>query len=235
MPTGTVKWFNDDKGFGFITPDDQGADLFVHHSGINTDGFRTLREGARVSYESEAGPKGPKAVNVTPIYSSRRARRRGPTSPSSSTRAGAGSSSIVTSKLPLVRPLAARARPVEPGRDAVVDRVRAGLATAPGSRSARVPRRRCSVPGQPRVHVRGVAALRALVEHPDRPAESASSLPLVRWPNAIGALSPSGLVSTVTATLRSVSSSAVAHGHLQLDALGDVLARAGTTRRRPRP
>ena len=62
MPTGTVKWFNDDKGFGFITPDDQGADLFVHHSGINSDGFRTLREGARVSYESEAGPKGPKAV-----------------------------------------------------------------------------------------------------------------------------------------------------------------------------
>ena len=67
MPTGTVKWFNDDKGFGFITPDDQGADLFVHHSGINTDGFRTLSEGARVSYDSEAGPKGPKAVNVTAI------------------------------------------------------------------------------------------------------------------------------------------------------------------------
>jgi CspA family cold shock protein len=67
MATGTVKWFNDDKGFGFITPDDPGADLFVHHSGINTDGFRTLAEGARVSYESEAGPKGPKAVNVTPI------------------------------------------------------------------------------------------------------------------------------------------------------------------------
>ena len=65
LPTGTVKWFNDDKGFGFITPDDQGADLFVHHSGINSDGFRTLREGARVSYDSEAGPKGPKAVNVT--------------------------------------------------------------------------------------------------------------------------------------------------------------------------
>src|SRR3954464_1791520 len=62
MPTGTVKWFNDDKGFGFITPDEQGADLFVHHSGINADGFRTLREGARVSYDSEAGPKGPKAL-----------------------------------------------------------------------------------------------------------------------------------------------------------------------------
>jgi cold shock protein len=64
MATGTVKWFNDDKGFGFITPDEQGADLFVHHSGITSDGFRTLREGARVSYEAEAGPKGPKAVNV---------------------------------------------------------------------------------------------------------------------------------------------------------------------------
>ena len=60
MATGTVKWFNDDKGFGFITPDDPGADLFVHHSGINSDGFRTLREGARVSYDSEAGPKGPR-------------------------------------------------------------------------------------------------------------------------------------------------------------------------------
>jgi CspA family cold shock protein len=67
MATGTVKWFNDDKGFGFITPDEQGADLFVHHSGINTDGFRTLREGAKVSYDSEAGPKGPKAINVTPL------------------------------------------------------------------------------------------------------------------------------------------------------------------------
>jgi CspA family cold shock protein len=64
MPTGTVKWFNDDKGFGFITPDEAGKDLFVHHSAIVADGFRTLAEGARVSYESEAGEKGPKAVNV---------------------------------------------------------------------------------------------------------------------------------------------------------------------------
>jgi CspA family cold shock protein len=67
LPTGTVKWFNDDKGFGFITPDEQGGDHFVHHTGINGDGFRTLREGARVSFDSEPGPKGPKAVNVTAI------------------------------------------------------------------------------------------------------------------------------------------------------------------------
>ncbi|HEV7462228.1 MAG TPA: cold-shock protein [Solirubrobacteraceae bacterium] len=67
MPTGTVKWFNDDKGFGFITPDDAGKDLFVHHSAIAAEGFRSLAEGARVSYEAEAGDKGPKAVNVQAI------------------------------------------------------------------------------------------------------------------------------------------------------------------------
>ena len=67
MATGTVKWFNDDKGFGFITPDDGGKDLFVHFSGIATDGFRSLREGAHVSYEAEAGDKGPKAVNVREV------------------------------------------------------------------------------------------------------------------------------------------------------------------------
>ncbi|MEA2390700.1 MAG: cold shock protein [Solirubrobacteraceae bacterium] len=64
MATGTVKWFSDEKGFGFITPDDQSKDLFVHHSAINSDGFRTLAEGAKVSYDAEAGDKGPKAVNV---------------------------------------------------------------------------------------------------------------------------------------------------------------------------
>jgi CspA family cold shock protein len=65
MATGTVKWFSDDKGFGFITPDEGNRDLFVHHSGINANGYRTLPEGARVSYEEEQGDKGPKAVNVT--------------------------------------------------------------------------------------------------------------------------------------------------------------------------
>ena len=62
--TGTVKWFSDDKGFGFITPDDGSKDLFVHHSGIAGDGFRSLTEGAKVAYDAEAGDKGPKAVNV---------------------------------------------------------------------------------------------------------------------------------------------------------------------------
>jgi CspA family cold shock protein len=66
MPTGTVKWFSDDKGFGFITPDEGDRDLFVHHSGIIGDGRRTLVEGAKVSYEEEQGDKGPKAVNVQP-------------------------------------------------------------------------------------------------------------------------------------------------------------------------
>ena len=67
MATGTVKWFNDDKGFGFVTPDETGKDLFVDHSGISGDGFKSLAEGARVEYDAEAGDKGPKAVNVRPI------------------------------------------------------------------------------------------------------------------------------------------------------------------------
>jgi cold shock protein len=67
MPTGTVKWFSDDKGFGFITPDDGDKDLFVHHTGINGEGYRSLQEGAKVSYDPEQGDKGPKAVNVTTI------------------------------------------------------------------------------------------------------------------------------------------------------------------------
>ena len=64
MANGTVKWFNDDKGYGFITPEDGGKDLFVHHSAIQSEGFRSLAEGAKVSYEAEQGPKGPNAANV---------------------------------------------------------------------------------------------------------------------------------------------------------------------------
>ena len=59
MATGTVKWFSDDKGFGFITPDDQSKDLFVHHTAIvGSNGYRSLSEGAKVSYDAESGPKG---------------------------------------------------------------------------------------------------------------------------------------------------------------------------------
>ena len=67
MATGTVKWFNDDKGYGFITPDEGTKDLFVHHSAIVSEGYRTLAEGAKVSYETENGPKGPSAANVTTL------------------------------------------------------------------------------------------------------------------------------------------------------------------------
>ena len=67
MPTGTVKWFSDQKGFGFITPDEGTDDLFVHQSAIVGEGFRSLSEGAKVSYESESGDKGPRAVNVQAI------------------------------------------------------------------------------------------------------------------------------------------------------------------------
>jgi CspA family cold shock protein len=64
MATGTVKWFSDEKGFGFITPDDQGKDLFVHHNEIQGSGFKSLAEGAKVSYDAEQGQKGPAAANV---------------------------------------------------------------------------------------------------------------------------------------------------------------------------
>ena len=67
MPTGTVKWFSDDKGFGFISPDDGQKDLFVHHTGIVGEVYRSLADGSNVSYDAEAGDKGPKAVNVQPI------------------------------------------------------------------------------------------------------------------------------------------------------------------------
>jgi CspA family cold shock protein len=64
MPSGTVKWFSDDKGFGFITPDDGSKDVFVHHNSINGEGFRSLAEGAQVTYDVESSDKGPRAANV---------------------------------------------------------------------------------------------------------------------------------------------------------------------------
>jgi cold shock protein len=67
MSTGTVKWFNDAKGFGFITPDDGSKDLFVHFSSIQASGFKTLKESDKVQYEVEQSPKGPRAANIKPV------------------------------------------------------------------------------------------------------------------------------------------------------------------------
>ena len=65
MTTGTVKWFNADKGFGFITPEDGSKDVFAHFSAINSGGFRSLEENQRVEFETQDGPKGPQAANIT--------------------------------------------------------------------------------------------------------------------------------------------------------------------------
>jgi CspA family cold shock protein len=66
LSTGTVKWFNEQKGYGFITPDAGGEDLFIHHSNIVSEGFRTLQEGQKVDYVAAQGRKGPEATNVNP-------------------------------------------------------------------------------------------------------------------------------------------------------------------------
>ena len=67
MDTGIVEWFSSEKGFGFITPDNGGADLFVHHSEVKVSGYATLEEGQKVSYDIGEGRKGPCATNVTPL------------------------------------------------------------------------------------------------------------------------------------------------------------------------
>jgi CspA family cold shock protein len=67
MATGTVKWFNDAKGYGFITPEENGKDLFVHYTQISGSGFKTLAEGTKVEFESREGTKGPEATNVTVV------------------------------------------------------------------------------------------------------------------------------------------------------------------------
>lgn len=67
MATGTVKWFNSEKGFGFIAPDNGNPDVFAHYSAIVSNGYRSLEEGQKVEFDAEQGPKGPQAVNIRPL------------------------------------------------------------------------------------------------------------------------------------------------------------------------
>jgi CspA family cold shock protein len=69
MATGIVKWFNDSKGYGLITPDEGGKDLFVHHSNVSGEGYKSLAEGAKVEFEPAEGQKGPEATNVVTLAS----------------------------------------------------------------------------------------------------------------------------------------------------------------------
>src|SRR4029077_607561 len=81
MATGTVKWFNDAKGYGFIAPEDGSKDLFVHHTNVQGEGFKSLAEGAKVQYEAREGAKGPEATNVVAIGSRKGRRWSGPPRP----------------------------------------------------------------------------------------------------------------------------------------------------------
>ena len=67
MATGTVKWFNAEKGFGLIAPDEGGADVFAHYSAINSSGYRSLEENQKVEFDVQQGPKGPQAANIQPL------------------------------------------------------------------------------------------------------------------------------------------------------------------------
>ncbi|WP_119287593.1 cold-shock protein [Azohydromonas sediminis] len=80
MAIGTVKWFNDAKGFGFIEPEGGGADVFAHFSAIQMEGFRTLKQGSRVSYDRVQGPKGDLAQNIRPLDAADATRAKGATS-----------------------------------------------------------------------------------------------------------------------------------------------------------